>query len=99
MTESPVLLHVWDVEPGRQDLAVKQLETMLDEVSTDPAFVSARVLENADGSSIAIVLEMQTVEDRRRLEGLPVVRQTLDHLDGTVNLLITLYHQVGVYPT
>jgi hypothetical protein len=95
-TESPVLLHVWDVEPGRQEAAVEQLEAMLSDVSRDPEFVSARVLENAEGNSIAFILEMRTVEDRRRLEGLPVVRQTLDHLEGTVNLVIRLYHQVDV---
>jgi hypothetical protein len=96
MAESPVLLHVWDVEPGRGDVAVKQLEAMLAEVSKDPEFVSASVLEDAAGNSIAVILEMRTAEDRRRLEELPVVRQTLDHLEGTVNLVIRLYHQVDV---
>jgi hypothetical protein len=63
-----------------------------------PGFVSARVLESADGSSIAAFVEMQTVEDRQRLEQLASVRDALDHLPGTVNVVLRLYHEVATYP-
>jgi hypothetical protein len=42
---------------------------------------------------------MRSVEDRRRIEQLPEVRETLDHLHGTANLVLRLYHQVKVFGT
>ena len=95
--ESPVLIHVWAVDPARQGVAVQSLGKMLGEVASDPGFVSARVLESADENSLAVLLEMRTVEDRQRLEQLPVVRETLDHLAGTVNVVLRLYRQVAAY--
>ena len=92
--ESPVLLHVWVVDPEREDVAAERLKRMLREVATGPGFVSARLLESADRHSIAAVIEMRTIEDRQRLEQLPGVRDTLHHLDGTFNLLVRLYHEV-----
>jgi hypothetical protein len=97
MNESPVLVHIWEVDPGQEPAAVKRLEEMFGELVKDPGFVSARVLESADGASVAAAVEMRTVEDRQRLEQLPDVRETLDHLHGTANLIIRLYHEVGVY--
>jgi hypothetical protein len=35
---------------------------------------------------------MRTVEDRRQLEQLPEVRDTLHNLRGTANLVIRMYH-------
>ena len=98
MKESPVLLHIWDVDPAQEGQAAQHLEKMFTEVAADPAFVSAKVLESADRSSIAAFVEMQSVEDRQRLEQLPAVRETLDHLPGTVNIVIRLYHEVAAYP-
>lgn len=95
--ESPVLIHVWEVDPAQQRVAVQHLGKMLGEVASDPGFVSARVLESADQSSLAVLLEMRTVGDRHRLEQLPVVRETLDHLSGTVNVILKLYRQVEAY--
>jgi Antibiotic biosynthesis monooxygenase len=96
--EGPVLIHVWEVlEPGHEDLVVERLDTMLTASASEPGFVSARVLQSADGRSIAVVLEMRTVEDRQRLEQLPWVRETLGHLDETMNIIIRLYHQVHEY--
>jgi hypothetical protein len=97
MNESPVLIHVWEVDPARAGDAVAHLETMLSEVVKDPGFVSARVLESADHVSIAAILEMGSVEDRTRLEQLPEVNDTLRDLHGTANLVIRLYHEVGAY--
>jgi hypothetical protein len=98
MKESPVLVHVWDVDPEKGGLATQHLDKMFGEVATDPGFVSARVLESADRSSIAAFVEMQSVEDRQRLERLPAVRETLDHLPGTVNVVLRLYQEVVAYP-
>ena len=95
--ESPVLIHVWVVDPAQQAVAVTNLGKMLGDVASDPAFVSARVLESADRTSLAVLLEMRTAADRQRLEQLPVVRETLDHLAGTVNVVLKLYRQVEAY--
>jgi hypothetical protein len=97
MNESPVLVHVWEVDPAEEAVAVRRLHEMFDEIVKDPGFVSARVLETADKTSIAAIVEMRTVEDRQRLEQLPNVREPLHHLHGTANLLIRLYNEVGAY--
>jgi hypothetical protein len=97
MNESPVLVHVWEVDPAEEAEAVRRLHEMFGEVVKDPGFVSARVLESADHTSIAVVMEMRSVEDRQRLEQLPDVHETLHHLHGTANMVIRLYQEVGSY--
>jgi hypothetical protein len=97
MMESPVLIHIWNVDPAQEGYAAQHLDKMFGEVAADPGFVSARVLESADRSSIAALVEMQSVEDRQRLEQLPAVREALDHLPGTVNVVFRLYHEVAEY--
>jgi hypothetical protein len=97
MNESPVLIHVWDVDPAQEGAATASLDVMFAQLVKDPGFVSARVLESADHESIAAVVEMRSVEDRRRIEQLPEIRQTLDHLHGTANIVIRLYHEVSAY--
>jgi hypothetical protein len=97
MNESPVLVHVWEVEPTEQAVAVRHLDEMFSELVNDPGFVSARILQTADQTSIAAVVEMRSVEDRQRLEHLPDVHETLYHLHGTANVVIRLYNEVGSY--
>jgi hypothetical protein len=97
MNESPVLVHVWEVDPAEQPVAVQRLNEMFGEVVKDPGFVSARVLESAEQTSIAVIMEMRSVEDRQRLEQLPDVRETLHNLPGTANLVIRLYNEIGSY--
>jgi len=98
MTEGPVLIHVWAVEPAAESTAVQRLEELFaDESTTDPGFVSARILESDDRTSLAAVIEMRSVEDRRRIEQLPEVRDVLDHLHGAANLVLRLYRQVKTY--
>jgi hypothetical protein len=97
MNESPVLVHVWEVDPAEEADAVRHLNQMFAELVHDPGFISSRVLEAADQTSIAAIVEMRSVEDRQRLEGLPHVRETLHHLHGTANLVIRLYNEVGAY--
>jgi hypothetical protein len=97
MKESPVLIHIWAVDPAREGHAAQHLDKMFGEIAADPGFVSAKVLESADGSSIAAFVEMQSVEDRQRLEQVPAVRETLDHLPGTANVVLRLYHEVAAY--
>ena len=99
MKESPILVHIWSVDPASEGVAAQHLDTMFGEVAAEAGFVSARVLESADRSSIAALVEMQTVEDRQRLEQLPAVRETLDHLPGTVNVVLRFYQEVASYPT
>jgi hypothetical protein len=96
--ESPVLVHVWEVEPGQEDVAVAHLDTMLRSISGDPGLVAARVLASDDRGSVATVIEMRSVEDRKRLEQLPHVRDTLERLPGTVNIVVRLYREVAAYP-
>ncbi len=94
MNEGPILIHIWQVDPARGDVAVDSLREMFSQVATDPGFVSARILESLERTSLAAILEMRTVEDRQRLEQLPEVRETLDHLHVDANLTMRLYHQV-----
>ena len=97
MNESAVLVHVWEVDPAEEAVAVRRLNEMFGEIVKDPGFVSARVLESADQTSIAAIVEMRSPEDRQRLEQLPEVHETLHHLHGTANMVIRLYHEVGSY--
>jgi hypothetical protein len=98
MKESPILLHIWDVDPAREGLAAEHLDKMFGEIAAAPGFASAKLLESADRSSIAAIVEMQSVEDRQRLEQVAAVRETLDHLPGAVNVVLRLYHEVLAYP-
>jgi hypothetical protein len=97
VNESPVLIHVWQVDPAEEAAAVGRLEEMFGELVKDPGFVSARVLESTERSSIAAVVEMRSVGDRQRIERLPEVRDVLDHLHGTANIVIRLYNEVGAF--
>jgi len=97
MQESSVLIHVWQVDPGEEPTAVGQLEEMFQGLVDDPGFVSGRVLQSADRTSLAVIMEMGSVEDRRRLEQLPEVRDVLDHMPDATNIVIRMYHEVGVY--
>jgi hypothetical protein len=97
-TEGPVLVHVWEVEPGQESVAVGHLDEMLREIESDPGLVAARVLASDDRLSVATVLQMRSVEDRERLERLPQVRDTLERPRGTVNIVVKLYRQVAAYP-
>ena len=97
MQESAVLVHVWEVDPAEEAVAVRRLNEMFGEIVEDSGFVSARVLESADQTSIAAIVEMRSPEDRQRLEQLPEVHETLHHLHGTANMVIRLYHEVGSY--
>ena len=100
MTEGPVLIHVWEVDPTEESSNVQRLdELFVRQIATDPGFLSARILVSDDRASIAAVIEMRSVEDRQRIEQLPDVRETLDHLHGAANLVLRLYQQVKAYDT
>lgn len=97
MNESAVLVHVWQIDPAQEAVALRRLDEMLAGVVKDPGFVSARVLASADETSIAAIVEMRSAEDRRRLEQSPEVREVLDHLHGAANIVMRLYHEVATY--
>ena len=97
MKESPLLVHIWNEDPAKEGVAAQHLDKMFGEVAAAPGFVSAKVLESDDRSSIAAFVEMQSVEDRQRLEQLPAIRETLDHLPGTFNVVLKLYQEVAAY--
>ena len=97
MNESPVLLHIWEIPASEEPAAIERLEQMFTEIAGDDAFVSARVLESPDRDSIAAIVEMRTAADRRRLEEMPEVHETLEHLHGTANIVYRLYHEVALY--
>ncbi|MGO9961405.1 MAG: hypothetical protein ACLP50_36430 [Solirubrobacteraceae bacterium] len=98
MTEGPVLIHVWEVDPTEESSNVQRLDELFaHQIATDPGFLSARILVSDDRTSIAAVIEMRSVEDRQRIEQLPEVRETLDHLHGAANLVLRLYQQVKAY--
>src|SRR5579875_2786668 len=96
--EGRVLIHLWQVlDPAQADMAVQHLDTMLSAVAADPGFVAADLLETGEQDWIAVVIEMRSLEDRRRLETLPEVRQTIERLQGTVNVIVKLYNQIVRY--
>ncbi len=98
MTEGPVLIHVWEVDPTEESSNVQRLdELFVRQIATDPGFVSARILVSDGRTSIAAVIEMRSVEDRQRIQQLPEVRETLDHLHGAANIVLRLYEQVKAY--
>jgi hypothetical protein len=97
MNEGPILIHIWIIDPAQEAAALQSLDEMFGQIATDPGFVSARVLESEDRTSVAAFVEMRTVQDRQRIEQLPDIRDTLDHLHGAANLIIRLYHQVETY--
>lgn len=98
MTEGPVLIHIWMVDPAEQAAYAHRLDELFArQVVTDPGFVSARILESMDRDSLAAVIEMRSVEDRQRIEQLPEVRDTLDHLHGAANLVVRLFNEVKAY--
>jgi hypothetical protein len=68
MAEGPVLIHVWEVDPTEEPSNLERLEELFaHQISTDPGFVSARILVSEDRLSIAATIEMRGVEDRRRI--------------------------------
>jgi heme-degrading monooxygenase HmoA len=95
--DSAVLLHVWEVDPAQEGVALRRLEEMLGQVVGESGFVSARVLQGDDRLTVAVLVQMQTPEDRARLEQLPAVRDALDNLAGTVNVVVKLYREVSSY--
>jgi hypothetical protein len=98
MDESATLIHVWDIDPREEAAGVRSLDEMFGGLAEDPGFVSARVLQSADRTSIAAVVEMRSVEDRQRIEQIPDVQGTLRHLHGAANIVLRLYHQVRAFP-
>ncbi len=100
MTEGPVLIHVWAVDPSDESSNMQRLDELVSEqIASDPGFVSARILVSDDRASMAALIEMRSAEDRRRIEQLPEVRDTLEHLHGAANLVFRLYEQVKAYNT
>jgi heme-degrading monooxygenase HmoA len=97
MNEGPALIHIWEIDPDRAPAAVEHLEQMFKQVVADPGFVSARVLQTPDQTSLAAVIEWRSVEDRHRVEATPEVRDTLQDLHGTANLITRMYHDVADY--
>jgi hypothetical protein len=78
MTEGRVLIHVWELDPAGVFSDVQRFEELFArQIATDSGFVSARILRSDDRVSIAVVMEMQSVADRQRVEQLPEVRATL----------------------
>ncbi len=98
MPESPVLLHVWTVDPDRYGELVDSLSDLFGRMQSDPAFVSARILETEAHDSVAALVETSVpAADRRRLEALPDVRETLDQVQGAFSLVVKLYHEAEPY--
>ena len=96
MNESPLLVHVWEVDPAEEAAAVGRLDELFAEVVTDPA--SCRHTFSRPPTDLARGDHaVRTPEDRRRLEQLPAVRDVLDHLHGTANLVVRLFHEVASY--
>jgi hypothetical protein len=92
--EGAFLLHVWMVDPENADRHIQLLTHLLNTISEQPGFVSARILESAGRSSIAALIETGSVQDRQRFEQLPQVHDVLDQLHAEANLVARPYHDV-----
>jgi hypothetical protein len=98
MSEGPVLIHIWSVDPAQEAACIERLDELFtNQIATDAGFVSARILDSQDHASVAAVIEMRSVEDRRRIEQVPEVRDTLDNLHGAANLVLRLYNEVKAF--
>jgi len=95
--EGAFLLHVWMVDPDSADRHVQLLTQLFDAISEQPGFVSARILESADRSSIAAIIETGSVQDRQRFEQLPQVHDVLYQLHAEANLVARPYHDVVAF--
>ncbi|HEY5431024.1 MAG TPA: hypothetical protein VIK04_18050 [Solirubrobacteraceae bacterium] len=47
MKESPVLTHIWKVDPAHEADAVEHLDKMFGGITAERGFVSAKVLQSA----------------------------------------------------
>lgn len=94
MKEGPVLVHIWIVEPADEPDLVRRLTELLDRLPAVPGFVAARVLASLDHRSVGIVVEMDSVEARQRLESTPGVTEVLHGVRGA-SLLKRLFHTVA----
>jgi hypothetical protein len=82
MNEGPSAVHIWLIEPDDQPALVARLTELIELLAAEPGFVAARVL-GADGrDSVALVVEMESVEARRRLESTPGVAELMSGLHG-----------------
>jgi hypothetical protein len=97
MNDSPMLLHVWSVRPDHENALVDRIGEMFRRVADAPGFVSARVLGSPDRTSVVALVEMQSAEDRERLEALPEVRGVLRDMRGAYNLTVKLYREIETY--
>lgn len=93
----PAVLHVWMVDPENADRHLELLRGLFDGVADQPGFVSARILESPNRSSIAAIVEMRTREDRQRLEQLPQVRGVFHQLQDAASLIARLYDEVAQF--
>jgi hypothetical protein len=79
--DSVFIIDTWTVAPDRRDEIVNALSQLFRDVLVhDQGFVSAQLMESADGNSILAQVRMQTVADRQRVEQIPVIREALRDL-------------------
>jgi hypothetical protein len=79
--DSVYIIDSWTVAPERRDEVVDVLSRLFrDVVVHQPGFVSARLMESANGNSILAQVRMSTVEDRQRVEQIPEIREGLRDL-------------------
>ena len=81
MTESPVLIDVWTVDPSREpELIERILEITRDLIVHHQGFVSAQIYESVDQGAVMIRVSMRTVKDRQALTDSAAVRSALREL-------------------
>lgn len=93
MSESPVAIHIWDLDAAHEQAALQSLTGMYERVGPASGLISARLMRSEDRSSIAAIVEMESVQARQRFLELPEVRETLEHLQGAVNVVFRTYHE------
>jgi hypothetical protein len=93
MAEGRALLHVWVVDPAEAVAGIDRLDALLMRISADGGFISASVLESQDRTSSCAAPGTAGEASAPR-----AVRETHDHLDGTMNLVVRLHQQVKACP-
>jgi hypothetical protein len=98
VVDSVFIIDSWTVAPERRDELVDVLSRLFRDVLVhQQGFVSARLLESANGNSILGQVRMSTVEDRQRVEQIPEIREALRDLRRIAHAHAERYHLVASF--
>src|ERR1700689_2077386 len=98
MTESPVLIDLWTVDPSREpELIERILEITRDLIVHHQGFVSAQIYESIDHGAVMIRIAMRATKDRQALTDSPAVHDALRELRGIAHSHARLFRLVETF--